>query len=83
MNAVESSAEKLWTLWMNPKRSAGHAENAKVFLRFSAGKPAVSNWEELLYFRDLCSVSAFFPHGSTANTTKEKKTQVLKEETWN
>jgi len=48
------------------------AENAELFRRFSAPKPAASPDEELLYFRNLCSVPDCFPHGSTAITTKEK-----------
>jgi len=58
------------------------AENTELFRRFSTTKPAGSRRPELLYFRNLCSVPEYFPHGSTANTTKEKKRLVLKEETW-
>jgi hypothetical protein len=58
------------------------AENRELFRCFSAPKPAASHRAELLYFRNLCSVPEYFPHGSTAITTKEKKSLVLKEETW-
>jgi hypothetical protein len=57
---AETSIEKL-----RRKLASGHqfqtaAENVKNFLRFSASKPAVSPWKELLYFRNLCSVMPSF-----------------------
>jgi hypothetical protein len=57
---AETSAEKLWR-----KTGSGHplsatVENVKNLLRFSASKPAVSPWKELLYFRNLCSVMPSF-----------------------
>jgi hypothetical protein len=73
MSPAESSHEKLrMKNDFDPRRSET-AENAELFRRFSASKPAGSTWEELLYFRNLCSVPEHFPHGSTATTTKEKE----------
>jgi hypothetical protein len=36
------------------------AENGGNLHRFSAAKPAVSPWKELLYFRNLCSAMPSF-----------------------
>ena len=41
-------------------RRSTTAENARILLRFSATKPAVSTRKELLYFRNLCSAMPSF-----------------------
>jgi hypothetical protein len=70
---VENTTEKLRMKNDLEQGRPETAENAELFRRFSASKPAESDRVELLYFRNLCSVPERFPHGSTAITTKEKE----------
>jgi hypothetical protein len=68
---VESAHEKLRMKNRAMPATAETAENSGLFRRFSTPKPAGSSREELLYFRNLCSASERFPHGSTADTSRE------------
>jgi len=57
---AETPHEILRTKTASLARPSTTAENGGNLLRFSAMKPAVPAWKELLYFRNLCSVMPSF-----------------------